>query len=81
MLTLSGTGEPAILGEYPGLDAAGVVGPDDSATSERSFSLARPGGRAGIGNSSDEGLGTGCVGGVGVGRCNPSDGKSMSTAW
>lgn len=78
MFTLSGTGSPAILGEYAALEPAGVVGPEDSAKSdERSFS--RPGGRAGIGRSSELLWETDVVGGVG--RRRPSAWRSMSTAW
>lgn len=77
MLTFSGVFEPTILGEYAGLDTDGVVGPEDSATSEaRSRSLVSPGGRVGIGVSS----GTACGRG-GVGGRRPKEGRSMSTAW
>lgn len=41
-------GELLIFGEYVGFDGAGVVGPEDSAKSEESFSVVRPGGRVGV---------------------------------
>ena len=53
-------GELLIFGEYVGLDGAGVVGPEDSAKSEESCSVVRPGGSAGAWASSD-GTGTGLV--------------------
>ena len=40
-------GELLIFGEYVGFDGAGVVGPEDSAGSEESFSVVRPGGSVG----------------------------------
>jgi hypothetical protein len=80
MFTFSGTGDPAILGEYAALDPAGVVGPEDSVGSdERSTSLTSPGGRAGIGSSSGVLWDTEPVGGVCWRR--PSAWRSMSTAW
>ena len=40
-------GEQLIFGEYVGFDGAGVVGPEDSAKSEESCSVVRPGGSVG----------------------------------
>jgi len=79
ILNLTGTGEPTILGEYVGLEIAGVTGPEDSAMSEKSSPLTSPGGRAGMGRSSGRDSGTGFGGGDGGRR--PSACRSRSTAW
>ena len=79
ILDLIGAGEPTILGEYVGLETAGVTGPEDSAKSEKSVSLTSPGGRAGMGKSSDRDSVTGFGGGDGDRR--PRACRSRSTAW
>ena len=47
-LSFEWMGELLIFGEFVGFDGAGVVGPEDSAKSEESCSVVRPGGRVGI---------------------------------
>lgn len=78
-------GELLIFGEYVGFDGAGVVGPEDSAKSDESCSVVRPGGSAGAWLSSDgteagAGTGAGLVVGGGVEGRRPSEGRLMSTA-